>query len=86
MPPSPSDFDPVQTSWPTESGVVKKGMTVIAADGSAIGTVDHVDGQEVVLEGEGSSFIAMSEIDGVDGDRILLSPRGDATFGLGAEP
>jgi|GEM_PF-1347717 hypothetical protein len=83
---SPSPFDPVQTSWPTESGVIRKGMTVIDADGFAIGTVDHLDGQEVVLEGEGSSFIAVSEIDGVDGDRVLLSPRGDATFGLGAQP
>ncbi|WP_313441111.1 DUF2171 domain-containing protein [Novosphingobium sp.] len=83
---SPSAFDSAQTSWPTESGVVKKGMTVIAADGGVIGVVDHVDGQEVILEGEGASFVAVSEIDGVDGDRILLSPRGDATFGLGAEP
>nr|WP_086492318.1 DUF2171 domain-containing protein [Novosphingobium panipatense] len=86
MPPSPSPFDPVETSWPTESGVVKKGMTVIGAEGEVLGKVDHVDGQEVVLEGEGSPFVTISEIDGVDGDRVLLSPRGDATFGLGAEP
>lgn len=86
MPPSPSPFDPVQTAWSTESGIVRKGMTVIDADGTVLGTVDHVDGEEVILEGEGSSFVATTQIDGVDGERILLCPRGDETFGLGAQP
>lgn len=81
-----SSLDPSASSWPTAWGAIRKGMKVIAADGYPVGTVDHVDGQEIILEGDGSSFVAMSEIDGVDGDRILLSPRGDATFGLGAEP
>ena len=81
-----SSLDPSAPSWPTACGAIRKGMTVIAADGYPVGTVDHVDGQEIILEGDGSSFVAVSEINGVDGDRVLLSPRGDATFGLGAEP
>ncbi len=75
-----------QTSWPTESGFIRKGMTVIGPEGTVLGVVDRVDGQEVLLEEAGHPFIAVSEIDGIDGDRILLSPRGDATFGLGATP
>lgn len=75
-----------ETSWPTESGFVRKGMTVIDPDGVAIGVVDRVEGQEVLLAEAGHPFIAVSEIDGIDGDRILLAPRGDATFGLGAQP
>jgi len=82
----PSSHQPAAPPWPTAWGAIHKGMTVIAADGYPVGTVDHVEGQEVILEGEGSSFVALSEINGVDGNRILLSPRGDATFGLGAEP
>lgn len=89
------------TSWPTESGFVRKGMTVIAADGSVLGVVDRVEGQEVLLEEPGHPFIAVSEIDGIEGGgiedgeieggraqngRILLAPRGDASFGLGATP
>ncbi|TCM17156.1 hypothetical protein EDF56_106272 [Novosphingobium sp. PhB165] len=78
--------DDGQTSWPTESGFVRKGMTVIDAEGAVLGVVDRVDGQEVLLAEAGHPFITVSEIDGIDGERILLAPRGDATFGLGAEP
>ena len=75
-----------ETSWPTESGFVRKGMTVIDPDGMVLGVVDRVEGQEVLLAEPGHPFITVSEIDGIDGDRILLAPRGDATFGLGAQP
>jgi len=78
--------DDNQTVWPTGSGFVRKGMTVIGPEGNVLGVVDRVDGQEVLLAEAGHPFIAVSEIDGIDGDRILLSPRGDATFGLGATP
>lgn len=75
-----------QTVWPTESGFIRKGMTVIDPEGMVLGVVDSVEGQEVLLAEPGHPFITVSEIDGIDGDRVLLSPRGDATFGLGAQP
>ncbi|QDK33887.1 DUF2171 domain-containing protein [Sphingomonas sp. IC081] len=75
-----------ETSWHTGSGFVRRGMTVIDSDGAVLGVVDRVEGQEVLLAEAGHPFVTVSEIDGIDGDRILLAPRGDATFGLGAEP
>lgn len=78
------------TTWATASGTIRKGMKVLAPDGSLLGTVDGLDGEELILaeheSGERTSFVAVSQIDGVSEDAVLLSGRGDATFGLGAEP
>lgn len=77
-------------SWTTDSGTIRKGMKVIDADGTVLGTVASVEGEEVLLaehaDGERDSFIAVTQIDGVTEDAVLLQGRGDATFGLGAEP
>lgn len=79
-----------ENAWATESGTIRKGMKVIDADGTVLGTVARVEGEEVLLAeheaGEPGSFIIISQIDGVSEDSVLLQGRGDATFGLGAEP
>lgn len=77
-------------SWVTDSGTIRRGMKVIGPDGTVLGTVSGVEGEEVLLAehaaGERDSFIAVTQIDGVTDDAVLLQSRGDATFGLGAQP
>lgn len=79
-----------ETSWATASGTIRKGMTVLGPDGAVLGTVEGLDGEELLLAGHGpgepASFVAVTQIDGVNGNTVLLSERGDATFGLGAQP
>ncbi|WP_235037528.1 MULTISPECIES: DUF2171 domain-containing protein [unclassified Novosphingobium] len=79
-----------ETAWATASGTIRKGMKVLSADGALLGTVEKLLGEEVMLAehgpGERTSFIAVTQIDGISDDAVLLSDRGDATFGLGAEP
>lgn len=77
-----------QTAWTTASGTIRKGMKVLAPDGTCLGTVTGIEGEEILLAGGGEegAFVALSQVDGVSEDAVLLSPRGDATFGLGAQP
>jgi hypothetical protein len=81
---------PQDTAWNTDSGTVRKGMKVLAPDGTLLGTVAGLEGEELLLAehgpGERTSFVAVTQIDGVSDDAVLLSDRGDATFGLGAQP
>jgi len=82
--------DGTETAWTTASGTIRKGMKVIAPGGDCLGTVAAVEGEELILAehaaGSPDSFVAMSQVDGVTDDAVLLSDRGDATFGLGAVP
>jgi len=75
-----------QTAWQTDSGIIRKGMAVIAPDGTSLGTVERIDGEEILLAGERGAFVALTQVDGVTEDAVLLDSRGDATFGLGAQP
>lgn len=79
-----------ETAWTTVVGTIRKGMPVIDADGTRIGKVAYLDGEEIVLEpdepGQDAEFVALTQVDGVDETSVLLSGRGDATFGLGGEP
>jgi hypothetical protein len=79
-----------ETAWTTVVGTIRKGMRVIDADGTCIGKVAALEGEEIILEGEGGradvEFVALTQVDGVDETSVLLSGRGDATFGLGGEP
>lgn len=74
------------TAWTTQQGTIRKGMKVIAADGVVIGTVAALEGEELMLESGSHDFVAITQIDGISADAVLLSDRGDATFGLGATP
>ena len=84
-----SQQPPGETAWSTPEGTIRRGMPVIAPDGTVIGTVAGVEGEELLLEGasgEQQEFVALSQVDGVGEQGVLLSGRGDATFGLGAQP
>ncbi|MFC0205606.1 DUF2171 domain-containing protein [Novosphingobium soli] len=83
-PPMQSTDD--ENAWATASGTIRRGMKVLDPAGVCLGTVDRVEGEEILLEGPSGGFIAVSQVDGVTGEAVLLSFRGDATFGLGAEP
>jgi hypothetical protein len=74
----------------TASGTVRAGMTVVDSYGHALGTVSSVDGERLRLASsdphdDGVAFLPVSLIDGIDGNRVLLSGRGDASFGLPSE-
>lgn len=79
-----------ETAWTTVVGTIRKGMRVIDADGTCIGRVASLIGDEIVLEpvkaGLDTEFVALTQVDGVDETSVLLSSRGDAVFGLGGEP
>ncbi|WP_067734307.1 DUF2171 domain-containing protein [Novosphingobium naphthalenivorans] len=70
--------------WTTVVGTIRKGMAVIAPDGSSLGLVAAVKGGEILFEGGDS--IPLTLVDGVSEEGVLLQRRGDATFGLGAQP
>lgn len=78
-----------QTAWTTAVGTIRKGMRVIDADGACIGTVASLEGDEIMLEPQGqgreAEFVTLTQVDGVDESSVLLSGRGDATFGLGGQ-
>lgn len=83
---STSQDGTVVSEWPTPAGFVRRGMRVIAPGGEDLGRVVGVEGEELLLDGGNAEFVAVSQIDGVSKDTVLLSGRGDATFGLGAQP
>lgn len=74
-----------ETVWATPVGNIRKDMPVLAPDGAVIGRVAGVEGDQVMLAG-GDDFIPITLIDGVGDQGVLLQGRGDATFGLGAQP
>lgn len=77
-------------AWNTPLGTIRQGMRVLAPDGSVLGTVAGMEGEELLLDpltpGEAPAFVTLTLVDGVGAEGVLLSGRGDATFGLGAEP
>lgn len=81
---------PAPPAWHTAMGTIRQGMKVFAADGTCLGTVQAVEGEEVLLSTidpeDAGAFITLTQIGGVGPDGVLLSGRGDETFGLGAEP
>ncbi|MCJ2179332.1 DUF2171 domain-containing protein [Novosphingobium album (ex Hu et al. 2023)] len=79
-----SQMYPGEQVWTTVAGTIRKGMKVIAADGSCLGTVASVEHGEVLFEG--GDVIPLTLVDGVGEEGVLLQGRGDATFGLGAQP
>jgi hypothetical protein len=70
-----------------EPAVLAAGMMVYAADGSEIGTVASVGGEELTLEAAGGGnapqSVPKSMVAGVGTRGIQLANRGDATFGEG---
>ncbi|MEO6091977.1 MAG: DUF2171 domain-containing protein [Novosphingobium sp.] len=65
---------------------IREGMEVISNEGSHIGTVAGIEGDEIVLTREASSregreFVPLSLIDAIDGNRVITRGRGDNSFG-----
>ncbi|MEJ2409600.1 MAG: DUF2171 domain-containing protein [Novosphingobium sp.] len=77
-------MQPGEEVWTTVVGTIRKGMKVIAHDGTSIGLVAEVKGGELLFEG--GDTIPLTLIDGVGEEGVLLQRRGDETFGLSAQP
>lgn len=80
-----------ETAWQTFAGTIRQGMEVIGPDGKAIGRVIRLEGELMRLYDpenpeDDHEIMPLSLIDGISGNQVLLARRGDATFGLGAEP
>lgn len=78
------------TAWYSPAGMIRKGMPVIAPDGTRVGIVARVEKGEIVLDGLDEhgqeTFVSITQVDGVSDEGVLLEARGDETFGLGAQP
>jgi hypothetical protein len=77
--------------YQTFAGTICEGMEVIAGDGSSLGHVASVEGSNIRLVNsdgpDGGDFsLPLSLIDGISEGKVLLAGRGDASFGLGAQP
>ncbi|WP_374413554.1 DUF2171 domain-containing protein [Novosphingobium colocasiae] len=79
----PSTRD-AETSWQTAAGTIRKGMKVLTPDGTSIGRVAAVAGNELQLTGGSHAFVLVSQVDGVSDDAVLLERRGDDSFGIAA--
>lgn len=78
-------------SFRTFAGTIYEHMQVLDVDGKLLGTVAEVRGDQIMLETpdpetNALESLPLSLIDGIDGNAVLLAGRGDASFGLGAEP
>jgi hypothetical protein len=65
---------------------IRQGMEVVSSEGSHVGTVAGIEGDEILLTPEGSDegsqqFVPLSLIEGIDGERVLMRARGDNVFG-----
>ncbi len=65
----------------SDSTQIREHMNVIAADGTHIGTVDHVDGDRIKLTKQDSSdgrhhYVSIGLVADVEGDDVRLSASG----------
>lgn len=77
---------------------IRAHMEVIGADGTHVGTVDHVDGHRIKLTKKDSGagyeggaheghhhYISMGLVAGIEGDKVRLSANGDVAYGMEEE-
>lgn len=87
-----SQLEGEQSDW---SSQIREHMEVIGADGTHVGTVDHIDGHRVKLtkrendaghEGGTHSghhhYLSVGLIADVEGDKVRLSANGDVAWGM----
>lgn len=87
-----SQLDSVGQDW---SNRIREHMEVIGADGTHVGTVDHIDGHRIKLtkrdndaghEGGTHSghhhYLSVGLIAEVEGDKVRLSANGDVAWGM----
>jgi len=80
------------------AGQVREHMDVIGADGTHVGTVDHVDGDRIKLTRRDSGagyeggqhsghhhYLSLGLVAGVEGNTVRLSANGDVAYGMEEE-
>lgn len=65
---------------------IREHQEVVDANGNHVGTVDHVQGDQIKLARSDSSdgqhhYVQLSQVVGIEGDRVRLRERGDNDFG-----
>jgi hypothetical protein len=68
------------------AGRIREGMEVVSDEGSHIGTVAGIEGDEILLGPEGSAggareYVPLSLVAAVDGACVIMAARGDNAFG-----
>lgn len=69
---------------------IREHQEVVDAQGNHVGTVDHVQGDQIKLARSDSSdgqhhYVQLSQVAGIEGDKVRLRERGDNDFGQQAE-
>lgn len=65
---------------------IRQHQEVVDANGNHVGTVDHVQGDQIKLAKSDSPdgehhYVQLSQVSGIEGDRVRLRERGDNDFG-----
>ncbi len=66
---------------------ITPGMLVMSAEGTFVGTVQGIEGDEIRLSPGGDAehtLLPLSLVDGVDDNRVIMRSRGDNAFGMEA--
>jgi hypothetical protein len=66
---------------------IKRDMLVMSAEGTFLGTVQGIEGDEIRLSPGGDAehtLLPLSLVDGVDDNRVVMRGRGDNAFGMEA--
>ena len=70
---------------------IREHMEVIGADGQHVGTVDHIDGEQIKLTKSDSDmasgsaqhrYLPLSQVASVEGDKVRLSGSGAGGSGM----
>jgi hypothetical protein len=62
---------------------IRAHMLVMSADGTYLGVVEGIEGDEIRLDGA-HRLLPLSLVSGVDGERVIMRSRGDNAFGMEA--
>jgi hypothetical protein len=65
---------------------IREHQEVVDAQGNHLGTVDHVQGDQIKLSRRDSDdgehhYVQLSQVAGIEGDKVRLRERGDNDFG-----
>jgi hypothetical protein len=66
---------------------IRRDMLVMSAEGTFLGTVQGIEGDEIRLSPGGDAehtLLPLSLVDGVDDNRVIMRSRGDNAFGMEA--
>lgn len=65
---------------------IREHQEVVDSSGNHVGTVDHVQGDQIKLARKDSDdgqhhYVQLSQVAGIEGDKVRLRERGDNDFG-----